>query len=59
MVIAFGKYMTSRGPRTLCDDPEIPTQWKSESVSYIMTYLVLTDLLTGVGARDAYASKTL
>ena len=29
----FQKYIMSRGLPTLCDGPEKPTQWKSESVS--------------------------
>ena len=37
---------------TLREDPETPTQWKSESVTDQQTYL-----LTGLGSRDAYASK--
>ena len=44
----------ARGPRTLCNGPETPTQWKSETVA--PQYLP-TNLLTGVGARDAYASN--
>ena len=35
LVIAFRKYITSRGLRTLCNGPETPTPWKSESVTYI------------------------
>ena len=42
--------MTSNGPRTLCDGPEAPTQRKSGS----LTDYGMTDLLTGVTARDAY-----
>ena len=42
LVIAFRKYITSRGLRTLKNGPETPTQWKSESVSDW-----LTNLLTG------------
>ena len=38
----------------LCDGPETPTQWKSESVTSGQTYQ-----LTGVGARDAYAFNKL
>ena len=34
------------------EGPETPTEWKSESVLNLWT-----DQLTGVGARDAYASK--
>ena len=45
---AFGKYITSCGPWTLCDGPETPTQWKSESVS-----AGRINQLTGVGSRDA------
>ena len=52
MVIALGKYITSHGPRTLCDGPETPTQWKS------VTNLPV-DQLTEVGARDANASKKM
>ena len=37
--------MTSCGLRTLCDGPETPTQWKSESGSNLPTY------------GDGYASK--
>ena len=37
LVIAFGKCMTSRGPRMLCGGPETPTQWKCESVTYLPT----------------------
>ena len=33
LVIAVGKYMMSRGLRMLCNAPETPTQWKSESVT--------------------------
>ena len=44
--------MTSRGLRTLCDGPETPIQWKSESISNGRT-----DQLTGIGARDAHAYK--
>ena len=33
LVTAFGKYITFRGPRTLCNSRETPTwTWKSESV---------------------------
>ena len=35
----FGKYMRSHGPRTLCNGPETPTQWKSESVTFLPTDL--------------------
>ena len=46
--IALRKYLTSCGLQTLCNGPETPTP----------TYLHLpTNLLTGVGDRDAYASK--
>ena len=34
------------------EGPETPTEWKSESVTNLWT-----DQLTGLGARDAYASK--
>ena len=53
--VAVRKYMTSHGPRILCDGPEAPTQWKSGSV----TDYGMTDLLTRVTARDAYTSKIL
>ena len=48
LFVAFRKHVTSRGPWPLCDSPDTPTEWKSESVTY---------QLTGVDARDAYASK--
>ena len=40
----------------LCDGSETMTEWKSESMTFLPTYL-RTDGLTGVGARDACASK--
>ena len=40
--------MTARSLRTLCNGPETPTQWKSESVTDLPT-----NLLTGVGANLA------
>ena len=33
LVMAFRKYMTSHGPRTLREGPETPTEWISESVT--------------------------
>ena len=42
LVIAFRRYMTLRGPRTFCDGPEMPTQWKSVSVTDLLTYWPLT-----------------
>ena len=45
LVIAFGKYITSRGLRTLRNSPETPTQWKSESISDLPT-----DWGTGIGS---------
>ena len=33
LVMAFRKYMTSHGPRTLREGPETTTEWKSESVT--------------------------
>ena len=44
--------MASHGLPTLCDGPEKPTQWKSESVTAQPTYG-----LSRVGSRDAYTSK--
>ena len=41
-------FFQSGGLPTLCEGPATSTHWKSESVS---------NLPTGVGARDAYASK--
>ena len=38
LLIAFGKYIAPRGLRTLCNGPETPTQWKSESVTDHPTY---------------------
>ena len=49
---SFRKYIMSRVPQTLCNGPETPTQWKSESVPNL-----LTNQITGVGARDARASR--
>ena len=37
----------SLGPWTLCNGPETLTQWKSESVIFLPTYL-----LTRVGSGD-------
>ena len=51
LVSAVGKYMTSHGLRKLRDGPKTLTQ-TSESVSNQPT-----NQLTGIGARDGYASK--
>ena len=51
LVSAVGKYMTSHGLRKLRDGPKTLTQ-TSESVSDQPT-----NQLTGIGARDGYASK--
>ena len=46
LVKAFRKHLTFRGLRKLCNGPETPTEWKSESVS--------TDGFTKIGDIDAY-----
>ena len=53
LVIAFRKYMTSRDQRTLCNGPEPPTQWKSESVTNGPA-AQSNDQLTEVVAGDAF-----
>ena len=54
--LAFRKYITSRGLRTLCicntNSPETQIRWKYQSVTDLPT-----SLLTVVGSRDAYESK--
>ena len=44
--------MMSCDLRMLCNSPETPTQWKSESNGP-------TNQLTGVGSRDDYASQNI
>ena len=51
LVIVFRRYITSYGLQTLCDGPETLAEWKSVTSTGQMT-----NGLTGVGARDAYAS---
>ena len=47
MVITFRKYLTFCGPET-------STQWKSESINNQWT-----NLLTGIGVKDAFASRNM
>ena len=54
---SFPKIHDVRGPRTLCDGPKVPTRWKSVRVRTRTRTSEPTDLLNGVTARDACASK--
>ena len=52
LVIAFRRYITSRGLPTLCNDTDTVEIWKCDWRTD-----QLTDRLSGVVARDAYVSK--
>ena len=58
LLITFRKHITSLSLWTLCNGSVTPTQWKFESVTYWLDWMInWTNQLTGVGAKDACASK--